>query len=158
MALEAKLSWTQTADGTKIIFKDDTNYTEESVNPSDYTRTVEVYNNKDATGTLLDTLTFAGSNLTVEYTLAEDIYLSGKLIVDDGSTELTDIINFGPTVNEYNSLSNILLRNNCGCDKGTDQSVRYGFIYLTMAEKSVIMGNSGSFNRFIELSRTWLAK
>lgn len=158
MALEAKLSWTQSADGTKIIFKDDTNYVEESVNPADYTRTVEVYNNKNATGTLLITLMFSGSELTVEYNLAQDIYLSSKLTITDGIEDpLTNIINFGPTVNEYNTLATILLRNNCGCDKSTDQKVRFGFLYLKMAEKSVIMGNSGAFNRFIDLSRVWLA-
>lgn len=159
MALEAKISWTQTADGKKIIFRDDTNYVSSNVEPSDYTRTVQVYNNKDATGTLLGTLTFTGSSLTVEFELDEDKYISARLTVSDGVEDpLTDIINFGTTVNEYNSLANILLRNNCGCDKDTDQSVRFGFLYLKMAEKGVIVGNSGAFNRFIELSRTWLAK
>lgn len=157
MALEAKLSWTQTADGKKIIFRDDTNWVEESIDPSTYTRTVGVYTGKDSTGTLLQTLIFTGAELTVEFNLDEDKYLSGKLTLDNGVDEpLLDIINFGTTVNEYNSLSNILLRNNCGCDKGQDQSTRFGFIYLKMAEKSVIMGNSGAFNRFIDLSKTWL--
>lgn len=155
--LTVKLSWTQSSDGKKIIIKDDTNYPELSVSPSGYTRVVELFTGKDATGILLDTLTFIGSDLTVEYTLDEDKYLSAKLTLYGEELPLTDTINFGPTANEYNSLSNILLANKCGCDSGQDQSTRFGFIYLKMAEKAVILGNSGAFNRFIELSRTWLA-
>lgn len=153
-----ELSWTQTADGNKVIFRDDTDYVTAGVDPAECTRMVQVYSNKDATGTLLSSLVFTGSELTVEMDLDEDKYLSAKLTVDDGVVEpLTDIINFGTTVNEYNSLNNILLRNSCGCNKDTDQSVRFGFIYLKMAEKAVIFGNSGAFNRYIDLSRTWLA-
>lgn len=153
-----KLSWTQTADGKKVIYRDDTDYEAAGVDPADCTRMVQVYNNKDATGTLLDTLMFTDGELTVEMNLDQDKYLSAKLTVDDGVEEpFTAIINFGTTVNEYNSLNNILLRNACGCDKTTDQNVRFGFIYLKMAEKAVIFGQSGAFNRYIDLSRTWLA-
>lgn len=156
MALEAKISWTQSVDGKKLYLRDDTNYTEENVSPSDYTRTVELYSGKYATGTLIDTLTFSGSNLTVEYDLAADLYISAKLTVTDGDTSLTDIINFGTNAYEYNLLTQNLLKNNCGCNKDTDQSNRFGFIYLTLANYSVITGNSGAFNKFINESRTWL--
>ena len=157
MALTPKLSWIQSLDGTKITFRDDTNYIEESVSPADYTRTVGLYSSKDASGTILGMLTFSGSELTVEFELDKDKYISAKLTVSDGVDDLTNIINFGTTVNEYNSLTNLLLHNSCGCNKETDQSVRYGFIYLKVAEKAVIIGNSGAFNKFIDLSRTWLA-
>lgn len=158
MALEAKLSWTQTADGKKIIFRDDTNWVEESIDPADYTRTVGVYSGKDATGTLFQEIIFTDSEPIVEFDLDEDKYISGKLTLNNEVDEpLVDVINFGATVNEYNSLANILLRNNCGCDKVQDQNTRFGFIYLKMAEKAVIMGNSGAFNRFIDLSKVWLA-
>lgn len=151
------LSWTQSLDGAKIIFKDDTDYIGQDVVPSDYTRTIQLYSGKDASGNMIGTLTFSGNDITIDFALDKDKYISAKFIIYDGLDELTTIINFGTTVNEYNSLTNLLLHNSCGCNKEIDQSVRFGFIYLKVAEKAVIVGNSGAFNKFIDLSRTWLA-
>ncbi len=156
MALEAKISWAQSVDGKTLYLTDSTNYSEEGVSPSDYTRSVQLYSGKDATGSLIATLTFTSAILTLEYELEEDMYLSARLTITDGVTPLTNTINFGTNAYEYYLLAQNMLKNGCGCNKDTDQSNRYGFIYLTLANYSVITGNSGAFNKFINESKVWL--
>lgn len=157
MALTPNISVTQSVKGNVLTFNDLSNWVEEGLDPADYTRTIELYDNKDATGNLITTLTFSEALLTVAYNITEDKYYSAKYIADDEvNPPYVKIINFGTTNFEYAQLNKILSKG-CGCgNKTNDDKARYGFIFTKLAEKSVLFGNAGQFNQNIQKAATWL--
>jgi len=152
MALTPSLSYSQSSDGKILTIIDTSNYVAQSVDPASYVRTVEVWTLKDATGDLLDTLTFNGSELTVDYDLTADLYLSLKLIFTGSPSVASKIINIGTTMFEYIALDKRLMKN-CGCSnsKGCDKTT-LGALYLSRAEQQVLAGNPAKFNSYIQAS------
>lgn len=147
---------TQSIDGKKLTFKDTSDWSASGLDINDYVRTIELYDNKDATGNLIDTITFTGSDLEAIYTVTEDRYYSGKYQAIGGSIVPSKTLNFGTTNFEYKQL-NILMSKGCGCgNKANDEKARFGFIFLKLAERAIQFGNAGQFNQNIKASHSWL--
>lgn len=152
MALTPNLSYTQSSTGTILTIIDTSNYVAQSVDPASYVRKVQIWTLKDGTGTMLDELTFNGSELTVDYALTADLYLSLKLIFTGSPSVASFIINIGTTQFEYNALDSRLMKN-CGCNncKGCDKTT-LGGLYLSRAIQQVLAGNPAKFNSYIQSS------
>lgn len=149
MANNPKLGYLQSTDSKTLTLIDESTLDNPITN---YVRTVELYNNIDASGTLIDTLTFTGSQLTVDKAITADQYWSAKLIHTGSPSVASTIINFGTTQFEYNALDKLLLVN-CGCSKtkGCDKTT-LGALYLKRAEDQVLFGNPAKFNSYIQSS------
>lgn len=150
MAVIPSLNYNQSSDGKTLTLIDTSDYTTGTI--GDYTRKVELYSGINGTGTLLDTLNFVGTSLTVEKEITEDRYYSGKFIFTGSPSVATTYMNFGTTQFEYNALDKLLLVN-CGCSKtkGCDKTT-LGALYLKRAEDQVLFGNPAKFNSFIQAS------
>jgi hypothetical protein len=149
MANVLNLSYEQSSDAKTLTIVDESTLDNPIAN---YVRTVELWTGTNATGSLIDTLTFVGVQLTVSKAITSDMYFSAKLIHTGSPSVATKIINFGTTQFEYNALDKLLLKN-CGCSntKGCDK-ITLGSIYLTRAQDQVLAGNSAKFNSFIQSS------
>lgn len=155
MAVIAKLDYTQSTNGKILTFIDSSDWATSGEDINSFIRTVQLYNGPNATGTLLDTLTFQGSQLTVTYDIDSDTYFSAKYTAA-GDVNYIFTINFGTTAYEWKRL-NELTSKGCGCgNKAADDKTRYGFIFLMLAEKSVLEGNAARFNQNIKASAEWL--
>lgn len=150
MAVIPSLNFNQSSDGKTLTLIDTSDYTTGTI--GNYTRKVELYSGINGTGTLIDTLNFTGTSLTVEKEITSDVYLSAKFIFTGSPSVTTTYMNFGTTQFEYISLDKRLL-NNCGCNncKGCDKTT-LGALYLKRAEDQVLFGNPAKFNSFIQAS------
>jgi hypothetical protein len=159
MALVIDFSVSQSSDGKKLIFTDNGNWPASGLNIVDYTRTIELWDNKDATGTKTDTLTFTGNTLTIEHPVTVDKYYSAKYAAVNGATNVVKTINFGTVNFEYKLLTESM-KNGCGCDSGQkEEDRRNGFIFLILAQNSALpFGNVGRFNKFITDSNACLTR
>ncbi len=146
------LTYSQSSDGKKLIFTDATTYTDPIGN---YSRTVQLYSGKDATGSLLATLTFIGAILTVEYAITADQYWSAKLIHTGSPSIGSVIINFVSTRNEYNSLFK-MAKSKCNCVSNKCSPLVYGFVDTYLAQVATDFGDSGLANNLITSAATWL--
>lgn len=154
MAVLPSISHLQSADGKTLTLIDSSDYTTGDI--SAYNRRVELYTGRDGTGALIASIPFVGNNLSVDYTITKDAYYSARLIWT-GTPFVTSVVtNFVLTQFEYNQL-NKFLNKGCGCGSKKDSDkVRYGFIYLKLAEKATLGGNSGLANQNITASAKWL--
>lgn len=158
MALVPNINYLQSSDGKTLTLLDESNWGASGVDINDYTRTVQLYDGKDGSGTLIDTLTFTGSLLSVDYAVTVDRYYSAVYSAINGGTAATKTVNFATTNIEY-KLLNELTSKGCGCgNKAQDDKVRYGFIYLKLAEKALLFGKVAQFNQNITTSNTWLTR
>lgn len=146
------LSYSQSSDGKTLTFSDDTVYDDPITN---YVRTVELYTSLNATGTLLATLTFLGSNLTVDYNITADSYISAKLVHVGSPSMASKIINFTTSRFEYNALFTAS-KKNCNCVSKKCSPIVYGFIDTYLAQVATDFGNSGLANNFITSASKWL--
>lgn len=149
MANIAKIDYMQSDDGKTLVLKDSSTLDSPIGN---YVRTVRLYSDKDGSGNLLDTLTFNGSDLTVEKAITSDRYYSAVLTHTGSPSVPNAINNFGTTQFEYIALDKLLLKN-CGCDKrsGCDKTT-LGALYLKRAQDQVLAGNTAKFNSYIQAS------
>lgn len=152
MALTAGLTTGQSSSGKVETYNDQSNWVAEAIDPSTYTRTVEIYDGVDATGTLVTTLTFSGSNLTVSRTISEDKATSAKYTATNGSTTVTDTINFLPTQFEKNKIAQGA--DSCGCK--SNSNVYGGFMFMTLAQWATELGNFPKANTYLDASNTLL--
>lgn len=148
------LTYTQQADGKALIFNDGTSYDDPITN---YTRVVELFSGKDATGSLLFTVPFVGTNLTTTQAITADQYWSAKMTWVGSPSIAPVIINFVSTRFEYNLLFEAENKG-CGCVKGNCSKTFNGFIDLYLAQVATGFGNSGLANTFITASKSWLNK
>lgn len=150
MALE--ISYNQSSDGKTLTFVDESAIASPI---SNYTRTVQLWSGINGTGSLITTLTFAGSELTVDYAITEDRYWSARLIYIGSPTQTSVVINFVSRRFELNLLiSNS--KKNCGCTTKNCDSKFNGFIDYYLANEATKIGNSGAANLFISSSYKWL--
>jgi len=150
-----KVTQSQSADAKTLTFKDESVISDPI---SNYVRTVQIWDNIDATGSLITTITFSGSSLTVDYAVSTDQYFSAKLIYTGSpSVAASPPINFVTTQYEYNLLDQKLLVN-CGCGskcKGCD-NLTMGALYLSGAQKAVLNSNPAKANNYISASYKFL--
>lgn len=152
MALE--LSYSQSNTGKILTFVDESVIADPI---SNYDRTVQIWSGKDGTGELIDTLTFADSDLTVDYAIDADQYWSARLIYTGSPIQTSVVINFVSRRFELNLLiSNS--KKNCGCVSKNCDSKFNGFIDYYLANEATKIGNSGAANLFISSSYKWLNK
>lgn len=154
MAVQPALGFYQSTDALTLTLVDESVYTTPPI--TDYTRKVQLWTGKDGTGTMLDELDFVDSELTVDYALTADKYISAVLIFTGSPAVADTTINFTTQQFEVNAL-NSLLNANCGC--GTTKTCgksTMGFIYLYQSQVATLAGNSGLANSFIQSSLKWL--
>lgn len=150
----ASLSYSQQADGKALIFTDTTTYTDPIAN---YSRKVEIWSGKDATGTKLFDVPFVGTSLTTSQAITADQYWSARIVITGSPSIASAIINFVSTRFEYNLLFEAENKV-CGCVKGNCSKTFNGFIDLYLAQVATEFGNSGLANTFITASKSWLNK
>lgn len=154
MADVAAVGYSQGSSGSPLTIID------ESVLDSpigNYVRTAQLWSDKDATGTLIDTLTFTGSELEVSKVITSDRYWSVKLIHTGSPAIAPAIANFATDQFEYNLLNDIL-GNGCGCSKANKENVRYGYMFMALIPRAVLSGNSARTNNYINSAKAWLSK
>lgn len=154
MAVVPKITHSESPDGKTLTLIDSSDYTTGNIN--NYTRKVELYSGINGTGSLITSIDFVGTNLSVDYETTADRYYSAKLIFTGTPSVASVYTNFVTVQREYNALNKFLNRG-CGCgSKSESEKVRYGFIYLKLAEKATLGGNSGLANQNITASAKWL--
>lgn len=158
MALTGKLTYQQPADGKAVIFLDGSDYAEAGVDPNDYVRTVEVWSDKDATGTLITTLTFSAGSLEVSMNVTEDKYYSAKLNFSGSPTVPDVILNIGATGITSYELDKQLAEScgSCSFDKAKRDRLYFAGLYRDQAINAVETGNSAKFNEYIKMAMEWL--
>lgn len=149
MANIPKVGFSQAPSGSPLSILDQSTLDSPIGN---YVRTVELYSGKDATGSLLDVLTFTGSNLSVDKVVTSDRYYSAKLTHTGSPTIPPVIINFTTQEFSQKNLNNIL-KANCGCGKTKNcGNMSLGFLYMYQSQVATKAGNSGLANSFINTS------
>lgn len=155
MALPPKAGWAQSTDGKTITLTDQSDYIASGTPITDYTRTFVV---KNAIGTVLHTLPIPSGQLSVTYSVTKDEYYSATLSFV-GSPSVADVtIDYGTEQFEWNALDQKLAIG-CGCSPcgSSDKKIRYGFIYLQIANRSLrYVGLGTKFNVNINASLSWL--
>lgn len=153
MANVPNLSVVQPPSGRPLTINDDTTY-EDPI--SNYVRTVEVWTSINGTGTLVDTLTFSGTDLTVEYDITADDYFSFKLIHVGSPAIAVKYLNITTRQFEINRLFELNAKN-CGCVKPASCDKRVnGFIDMYMSQIATEGGNSALARTSIKNSLKWL--
>lgn len=158
MALIVDLTVQESASGTTLTFVDQSNWVASGLNIADYVRTVRLYNGKDGAGTLLTTLTFVGTLLTIPTTVSKSKYYSATYTVTISGAPSVKTINFGTTNIEYKALNDILSKAYDCAGSSLDDRARYGFIYIKVAEKALLFGNVEQFNQNITQANKWLTR
>lgn len=149
----AKLTYVQSVDGKTLTFTDESTLDAPITN---YTRTVELWSNVNASGELIDTLTFTSTGTTVQYELDKDRYFSAKFTHSGSPSVPVLVINFVTKQYEQNLLFE-KSKKNCGCVKsGKCDSTFNGFIDLYLAELATLVGNGALANSLISSSYKYL--
>lgn len=138
------ISWAQSSDAKTLIFTDTS-----TDDPTGYTRTVQLYDGINATGTLIAALTFAAEEDTVEYSITVDKYYSAKILYLGGASLTPGLINFGTERFALNARDSVLLKNCGGCKGKSGSKVCEANAFIEGAEDAVLFGNSAKFNSFI---------
>lgn len=150
-----KIEYSQSTNGKVLTFTDSTIYDSPIGN---YTRKVQLYSGKDASGTLIAEIPFTGSELTTTYSITKDQYFSARLVFSGSPSIPSAIVNFTTTQYEWNALYN-LNGAKCGCVKAGNCDAKFnGFIDLYTSQVATQAGNSGLANTLINSSYKWLTK